>query len=69
MTQNELIAYYKNNLINAIASHGVDSSYVNYAFYQLQASKMTDPSPQKICEFATREMERLHELALESVEL
>lgn len=66
MNHIERIAHFSKNVTKVIASHGVESGYATYAFYQLQAAKMGMPL-EKINAWAEEEMARLKAITLENV--
>jgi len=65
-SQNQLIEYYTKNLNKAIAFHGVDSEYTNYAFFLLQAAKTNVPFSEMF-DWAKNKCESLHLEALENL--
>ena len=62
--QIELISYYTEQLKKVIESHGGDSDYSTHAFFTLQAAKLGLPI-EGLNAWATTEMERLHQIALD----
>lgn len=66
MTMNELIAHFSKNLVKVIESHGAESHYTTFAFFQLQAVKMGMNVEQSNA-WAQAESDRLHKATLDAL--
>lgn len=65
-TQEEQIAYHKQQLEKILKSHGAESEAFTAAFFRLQAAMMGMPI-ESMFDWANAETERLHKIALEQL--